>query len=119
LLGLFKKPYPVRVYEAQVIVNGYASSPYHDVTMSLDVQPFTPDELMALPEGERTIKRVKSFGSAKLASANEYEGIPGVRLFYSGQWYECVSSVKWDHTILSHYRSDFTILPESAQMLPP
>jgi hypothetical protein len=120
LLGLFKKPYTVRVYTApQTITRGYASAPYSDKTMRLDVQPLTPDELLALPDGDRTEKRVKSFGPDKLTSADEFEGIPGVRLFYNGQWYECKSSVMRDHTILSHYRSDFVILPQREQMPPP
>jgi hypothetical protein len=118
-IGLFKKPYIVRHYEAQVIVNGYASAPFRDSILYLNVQPLTPNELMALPEGERTIKRIKSFGAGRLTSADEFEGIPGDRLFYSGYWYECTSSVFWEHTMLKHYRSDFTILPPPAQMPPP
>ena len=119
LLGLFKKPYTVRVYTAQTIVKGYASAPYADAVMRLNVQPLTPDEIMALPEGERTVKRVKSYGPDKLTSADEFKGVPGARLFYNGQWYSCLSSVMWDHTMLSHYRSDFVILPEREQMPPP
>jgi len=118
-IGLFKKPYIVRRYAAQTIVDGYASAPYKDTTMMLNVQPFTPDDLRVLPEGDSTKKRVKSFGPDRLASADEFEGVPGARLFYQGYWYECTSSVMWDHTILSHYRSDFVILPQRDQMPPP
>ena len=118
-IGLFKKSYTVRHYAAQTVENGYAAAPYSDTTMRLDVQPLTPDELMALPEGDRTVKRIKTFGGDKLASADEFEGIPGDRLFYNGRWFECTSSVRWDHTLLSHYRSDFIILPQRDQMAPP
>ena len=118
-IGLFKKPYTVRQYEAQTIINGYASAPYKDTVMMLNVQPLSSNELRVLPEGDRTIKRVKSFGPDRLMSADEFEGIPGARLFYQGYWYECTSSVMWDHTILSHYRSDFVILPQRDQMPPP
>jgi hypothetical protein len=119
VLGLFKKPYTIRHYEAQTLINGYASAPYTDTTQRLNVQPLTPDELMALPEGDRTVKRIKTFGKLRLASADEFEGIPGDRLFYNGRWFECTSSVMWDHTFLAHYRSDFTILPQKEQMPDP
>ena len=118
-IGLFKKSYTVRRHEAQTIIRGHTASPFRDVILQLNVQPLAPDELMALPEGERTVKRLKSFGPDRLASSDEAEGIPGDRLFYKGRWYECMSSVEWDHTMLGHYRSEFTILPQRAQMPPP
>ena len=118
-IKLFKKPYIVRHYGAQTVEKGYASAPYTDAVMRLDVQPLTPDELMAVPEGDRTIKRVKTFGSGRLTSADEFNGITGDRLFYRDFWYECKSSVFWDHTILTHYRSEFVILPQREQEAPP
>ena len=118
-IGLFKKPYTVRHYGANTVENGYTHSPYTDTVMKLDVQPLSSDELLALPDGDRTVKRVKSFGGGKLRSADEFEGIPGDRLFYLGRWWECTSSVMWDHTILAHYRSDFVILPQREQMPDP
>lgn len=118
-IRLFKKPYTIRRHTEQTIVNGYASAPYSDFITRLNVQPLTPDELAALPEGDRTVMRKKSYGPDKLISADEFEGVPGDRLFYNGHWYECKSSVMWDHTILSHYRSDFVVLPQCDQMPPP
>ena len=118
-IKLFKKPYTLRRYGEQTIEDGYASAPYSDAIIKLNVQPLTPDELMALPDGERTVKRIKSYGPDKLTSANEFEGIPGDWLFYNGYWYECTSSVMWDHTILRHYRSDFVLIPQCDQMSPP
>jgi hypothetical protein len=114
-IGLFKRPYTVRKHGKQVIEKGYPSAPYTDVTARLDVQPLAPNELMALPEGERTVKRIKSFGPDKLASADNQAGVPGDRLFYRGEWYECKSSVRWDHTMLSHYRSDFALINEQPE----
>jgi hypothetical protein len=119
LIKLFKKPYTVRQYGQQTVVKGYAGAPYTDTVTKIDVQPLTPDELMALPEGDRTVKRVKTFSGKRFTSADEFEGIPGDRLFYQGYWYECKSSVMWDHTILRHYRSDFVLLPQRDQMEPP
>jgi len=118
-IGLFKRLYTVRKHGAQTITCGYASAPYTDVRTMLNVQPLSPDELQALPEGERTVKRVKTYGAGKLTSADEYDGVPADMLFYRGQWYKCKSSVDWNHTMLSHYRSEFVILPECDQPDPP
>ena len=119
-IQLFKKPYVIRHYEAQTVnADGYASAPYTDTAAMLNVQPLSPDDLMALPEGDRTVKRVKAIGKDRLASADEFTGTPGDRLFYQGYWYECKSSVMWDHTALGHYRSDFAILPPRGQEPPP
>ena len=118
-IGLFKKPYIVRTHGEQTITSGYASAPYTFMTVRLNVQPFTTDELMTLPEGERTVKRIKSFGPSKLISADEYSGNPGDYLYYHGLWYECTSSVQWDHTMLRHFRSEFVALPASKQPDPP
>ena len=118
-IGLFKKPYTLRRYGEQTVTGGYASAPYADMEVRLDVQPFNPDELLTLPEGERTIKRIKSFGQSRLTSTDEFKGIAGDRLFYQGYWYECTSSVMWEHTMLAHYRSEFTILPPREQEAAP
>jgi hypothetical protein len=118
-IGLFKRPYTLRQYGAQTLTDGYPSTPFSDSMVLLDVQPLSSDEMMALPDGERTIKRIKSFGPDKLTAADEYAGRPGDRLFYQGCWYECLSSVMWDHTLISHYRSELVILPEREQDSPP
>ena len=114
-IGLFKKSYTVRKYAPQTIKDGYASAEFTDITAKLNVQPLTPNELLTVPEGERTVKRVKSFGGDMLTSANESSGIPGDRLYYKGAWYECVSCVDWDHTLLKHYESQFVLLPPKEQ----
>jgi len=118
-VGLFKKRYTVRQYSRQTITDGYASAKYAEANLLLDVQPLSPDEMQALPEGDRTVKRIKSFGGDRLTSADEFESVPGDRLFYNGQWYECVSSVMWDHTVLSHYRSEFVVLSANQQEAAP
>ena len=115
----FRKPYTVRKYGKQEIIDGYPRAPYTDVKLRLNVQPLSADDLQALPEGQRMVKRVKAFGAARLASADEYEGVPGDRLYYQGLWWDCVSSVMWEHTALRHFRSEFTLLPPEDQEAAP
>ena len=118
-MGLFKRTCHVRKYIPQTITDGYTNSQWKDIMVKLNVQPFSSYELMALPEGDRTVKRLKSFGSDKLTSADEFTGAPGDRLFYQDHWYECVSSVCWDHTILKHYQSEYVICPVHEHEPPP
>lgn len=120
-IGLFKKLYTIRRYGTQTIVKGYASAPHTDFMTWLDVQPYSPDDLKVLPEGERTEKRVKTFGGERLVSSDAIEGVLSDRLFYEGRWYQCTSSVMWEHTILRHYRSDFVLMSQNEQskMKPP
>ena len=114
-IGLFKKPYTVRRHGPQKVVGGYAQAPFSDCVMLLNVQPQAPDSYQGLPEGERTVKHLKTYGRNKLASADERARVPGDLLYYHGAWYECKSSVLWDHTVLAHYQSDFVALPADRQ----
>ena len=40
-------------------------------------------------------------------------------LYYHGRWYECKSCQLWDHTILSHYESEFVVVPPGPTTTPP
>lgn len=112
-LGVFRKNYVVRRFGEQQFIKGYASVPYTDVMTSLNVQPLSPNELQALPEGDRAVRRLKAFGSLPLTAADQETGTPGDWLFYSGRWYRCVSAIPWDHTMLSHCKSEFCAVPET------
>lgn len=112
-MQIFRRPYTVRRFSEQQIVRGHAASSFIDSVTKLNVQPFSPNDLQSLPEGQRTVKRVKAFGDYALRAANQEDGTPGDWLYYLGQWYQCTSSVRWDHTLLGHYRSDFAVVAET------
>ena len=114
-IGLFKRPRIVRSYGKQELSGGHAYAPYKDSEKRLDVQQLSPNEMQALPEGDRTVKRVKTYGPDRLTAADEYSGTPGDRLHYQGYWYECKSSVLADNTPIGQYRSEFVILPAHEQ----
>ena len=120
LFSFFKKDYIVRHFGEETVVNGVSGAPHTDSVVALeDVQPLSSDELQALPEGERTIRRITSIGSTKFTTADEDAGTPGDWLYYRGQWYECKSCQYWDHTILSHYESEFVVVPTGPTTTPP
>lgn len=118
-IGIFRRPYTIRRHSEQKIVNGYPVSGDTDFTAKLNVQPLSADEMLALPEGDRSIARVKSFGADALTPADENSGTLGDLLFFSGKWYECKSCVSWLHTPLKHYEAEFAMLADQkGQELP-
>ncbi len=111
-ITLFNKKYWARRFSDTQIVKGHQTSGYEDFVVSLNVHPMGNDAIQALPEGERLIKRLEAEGTDVLRSADQDSGVKGDLLYYRGKWYECVSAVEWDHTILSHINYQFTVAPE-------
>ena len=71
-LKIFRRKYTVRRFGTQEDVpGGYTTAPYEDVVTFLNVQPLSTKELLALPEGERSTKRVKAFGDLQLTAADQ------------------------------------------------
>ena len=113
-LKIFRRSCTVRRFGLQEDVpGGYTTAPFEDVVTALNVQPLSAKELLTLPEGERGVKRLKTFGDLQLTASDQYQGIPGDWLFYRGEWYKCVSAFPWDHTMLGHCRSEFVMVPEA------
>lgn len=125
-LGIFRRSFVIRRFGEESIVDGYGVASFTDEVTSLNVQPLSKDELQALPEGERRVKRMKAFGDLVFTTADQSTGRRGDWLFYQGSmdpeghWYECVSSLGWDHTMLRHCRSEFVQVSQSeATRVPP
>ena len=112
-LGIFRRNFTIRRFGKEEIIDGYGLTSYEDSEVSLNVQPLSPDEIQALPEGERRTKRLKAYGDFTFTTADQSTGRRGDWLLYYGHWYECVSSLGWDHTILSHCKSEFVEIPEA------
>lgn len=112
-MNLFKKEYVLRKFGEQKIVNGYSLSPYTDHITKLNIQPLSADELMALPEGDRAVKRIKGIGKADIHTVNDYKGIPADRVFYKGCWYECEGSDIRDNTKIGQTSATFVIVSKN------
>ena len=110
-INLFNKKYWLRHFGEQKNVRGYLTSGREDRVVSLNVHPLSSDQQQTLPEGERKVKHLEAHGTAELVVANQTTGIKGDLLYYHGEWYECVSAQLWDHTLLSHWNYQFTLVP--------
>lgn len=115
----FRRPYCIRRQDVQKFVNGYSINDSTEFIAYLNIQPLSNDSLLALPEGERKIRRVKSYGSVPLNVADEHTGRQGDLLYYDSKWFECLSCVKWEHTPLKHYEAEFVILADQSKQPPP
>lgn len=112
-LGIFRRKFTIRRFGTEEIIDGYAHTTFEDTETALNVQPMSSDDLQALPEGERRVKRLKAYGDLTFTTADQSTGRRGDWLLYYGHWYECVSSLGWDHTILSHCKSEFVEVAEA------
>lgn len=108
-MNLFKKEYVLRKFSEQKIVNGLSQSSYKDQIIKLDIQPLSADELMALSEGDRAVKRIKGIGKAEIHTVDDYKGIPADRIFYKGCWYECEGSDIRDNTRIGQTSATFVV----------
>lgn len=113
-IRLFNKLYWLRQAQEQKLVKGHLVSGYEDVAVSLHVHPLSTNQIQALPEGERKMKRLEGHGEIKLNVGDEAQNRKGDLLYYHGDWYECLSCQLYDHTMLSHYNYQFVLVPRDA-----
>ena len=114
-ITLFNRNYWIRRFGEQKEVKGHLVSTYQDFVASLHVHPAGTEAIMELPEGERKIRRLEGHGtSPKLLAASHDDNRKGDLLYYKGEWYECVSSNDYDHTLLAHYNYQFTLIPKDS-----
>lgn len=111
-ISLFNRKYWLRRFGEQREVKGYLTAGYKDCVISIHAHPMGTDALQALPEGERSVKRIEGHGSYKLIAADPNEGKKGDLLLYDGNWYECLVSMSYKQTILSHYNYQFVQVPK-------
>ena len=112
-ITLFNRRHWIRRFGEQINVSGYLTTPHEDMVVNIHVHPAGNDTLQGLPEGERGIQRLEAHNcDTELFAANQDTGRKGDLLYYHGEWYECVPAVLWDHTVLSHWNYQFTVVPK-------
>lgn len=121
-MNIWKKPYTLRRFTEQKNNNGYMSQGYKDITVSLDVQPVDSTQTQVTVNGKRMSARITSYGSFPIQVEDTATGKRADWLFYNGHWFECDSSVYYEHTPLAHYTSQFVMVSEAIkgnESLPP
>lgn len=105
-ITIFNKEYLMRRYEADGVT-------YTEKSISIHLHE---DEHGSgqWSESQGTVRTLGGHGTEELREADLVAGTKGDRVLFRGRWYECVSSVLYDHTILSHYNYKFVVTPEDA-----
>lgn len=112
LRTLWKKTYTLRRYAAQeIFVGGYPSATYTEMQVSLDVQPDMNASSID-KDGTRRVQRLTSYGNEPILTDNVEQGTRADRLFFDGSWFECDSSMMYEHTPISHYTATWVRIPE-------
>ena len=112
LLNMWKKYYTLRRFGEQRFVDGYAVRDYSDSKVYLDIQPQKNDTVVT-PDGKRRTSGITAYGEFPITIEDVSAGTPGDWLYYEGWWYECKSSMMYEHSLVSHYTSTFVIVTEA------
>lgn len=115
----WRKKYTRRRFTAPKKVKGKLAYNYIDSEVFLDVQPVTGKELLVVPEGNRQLARIKTFGETEFIVTEQGSQKKSDLLFYAGHWYECEYCKRHGNTPLAHYRSQFVMLAEAVEEQPP
>ena len=111
MVAFFKKPYRVKRYSQNIVVDGYIASGYAEIDpVFLDVQEDTKRS-SADEFGKRSTSNIRAFGQFPFRPA-EAPDKKGDLILYKDQWYECVSCAERRNTLLQHYDSSFTLKPD-------
>ena len=113
-IALFNRLSWIRPPGKQRNVQAYMAPALQDFGASLHIHPTGSHQMPALPVAPRKLKRIHGHGTEPLLVADEKENRKGDMLWYRGDWYECVSSMLYDHTILNHYNYQFVLAPHDA-----
>ena len=107
-LGLWRKKHIIRRFSGCIEVrDGYAiPESYNDMIMLMDVQT-TKKGHITDENGDYTLQRLKSFSDDEVMTASETEKRRADCLWFQGKWFECVSSILSENTVLRHYTSEW------------
>lgn len=116
-MPFFGKNYTLRQYGKDEVVNGYPTAGYKDITVFLDVQTMSNEQVVEAG-GSRDKMMLKAFGNFPVRCSKQEEGVRSDQLLYDGRWYECVSSRFSGNTIIRHWTSTFQLIPAGTNPAP-
>lgn len=116
-MPFFGENYTLRRYSGDTVVNGYPTAGYKDISVFLDVQTMSDDEVIEAG-GSRDKMMLKSFGDFPIRCSKQEDGVRSDQLLYEGRWFECMSSRLSKNTIIKHWTSTFELIPVSTNPAP-
>lgn len=105
-MKFFKREYKLRRFKQAVVVDGYASIPYEELTVLADIQ--TTDRSMTTAfDGTVEVQSIKVFCDEELLPENSASGQKGDWIWFQGKWFECKSTRLSENTPLRHWTATF------------
>ncbi len=106
-----KTEYVIKRFLGSKYVQGHYVKVDETVSVKMNIQPISEKERQTLPEGERFVKRIKSFGKDAIYTTRSdgQNTLPADELLFEGEWYICEQATKRQSTPLSHYRGQYVI----------
>ncbi len=90
-------------YGADAEDGRYRFGATHTFRVRASIQPLTGEELLRLPEGERTRERIVVFTARRLKTATQAEAASADRVEYQGNQFEVESVESWNERF-SYFR---------------
>lgn len=116
----FRNPYVLRHFGDAEIVRGREKYTFEEDIIQADIQTSTRNNTMDI-EGADLTSRIKMWTDEQITPTDEDSGQLGDWIYYSGRWFQCISSLFAGNTLISHWVSEFDIVPltdPKAEILP-
>lgn len=111
--GIFRRPLTVTRYANGQWVDGiWQEGVAETLTMHASVQPTSPDDMVALPEGRRDRQAFTLYSNEALRVADDDGGTNADKVEISGATYEVSARQPWQNGIVPHHRSIVTKVPD-------
>ena len=105
-MKFLKREHMLRRYSQPIIVRGYSSIPYDDLTLPMDIQTLE-DAVITTPDGNKSVQRLKVFCDSKILVEDIKNQQKADRIWFQDKWFECRSSRLSENTPLRHWTATF------------
>lgn len=106
----FRNSYVLRHFADTENVRGREKYCYDESIVQADIQTSTRNNTMDT-EGANLTSRIKVWTDEQLTPTDEDSGQLGDWIYYSGRWFQCISSLLAGNTLISHWVSEFDLVP--------
>jgi len=106
-MSSFRKTLTGKTFASGTWVKGiFTEGSATEFEFTASVQPLTPKELNALPEGERKLARFRLFTSYRLKTADDSDDKKSPdQVQIEGQWYTVTGIDIWQNKVIPHYKA--------------
>lgn len=113
-MTFFKRKVKIRRHSDTSVINGYHTAAWSEFYADVNVQE-SNNNMRPNEEGKSDSMSITTYSDCEFKIADNLNQANADMLEYNSNWYECVSCVFYDNTILKHYTSQWNRLPEGVR----